>query len=582
MTSKLGTTSLPKTLMRYPTTEPGLKTHYIHYPRRLGGRCMCCKRPLEDAYATAGHRYHDFKREVNEVRYLRKCTNPACPLHGVPFNPTPSEVLPFKQFSLAVWKWVAQEAKLYNQNAEQICDRARRQFGLEISPNTIRNYIDEIDVLLGNQIDDKTRRLLQVQGIIVLALDGQKPDEGEKSLWIFVDLISNRVLKVASLESADSGTLHALVEEILARYQVKLVGLVSDKQNNLTKLHDDYYPAMPHQYCHFHFLQNTWNHVEVKDCGLHQQLSQGVKRLDLVKAPKQAKIEVAGRGQLPIRDVFKRVEKELRGLVKARNKKFKVLRGIASYEAVTAYSGKLDAALATSGGEGKGFDLLQATAASLRSLLEAARPVYADCKALAATFQEIRRWLGANNPSKGSLLAKGDRIFRGIWRGAREKGMARMDLRTFLPHKDTPRAAIEREMVRLYDSYRGGLFAYFDFPAPVKTNARIEQAIGVEKGRLRHRGSKACVGAQVRVRGEFELKQIYAGEDEVRDIIDHMGPRYSPADLKAGLQQLAARRGAETEGWRTDEERGGLEEVLKFLKESGNDKAVNPKGNKRD
>ncbi len=255
MTSKLGMISLPKTLMRYSTKEPGLKTHYIHYPRRLAGRCMCCKHPLEDAYATAGHRYRDFKREVNEARYLRKCTNPECPLHGMPFNPAPSEVLPFKQFSLAVWRWVAEESKLYNQNAEQICDRALRQFGLEISPNTIRNYIDEIDVLLSNQIDEKTRRLLLVQGVIVLALDGQKPDEGGKALWIFVDLISNRILKVASLDSADSGTLHALVEAILAQYQVKLVGLVSDKQNNLTKLHDDWYPNLPHQYCHFHVRQ---------------------------------------------------------------------------------------------------------------------------------------------------------------------------------------------------------------------------------------------------------------------------------------------------------------------------------------
>ncbi len=160
--------------------------------------------------------------------------------------------------------------------------------------------------------------------------------------------------------------------------------------------------------------------------------------------------------------------------------------------------------------------------------------------------------------------------------------MARGDMRTFLPNKDTPWAAIEREFVRLYDSNRDGLFAYFDFPAPVKTNSGMEQAIGVEKGSLRHRCSKASVGAQVRIRGEFELKQVYAGKEEVRGIIEHMGPKYSPADLKAGLQQLAARRGEETDDWRSDKEKCGLEETLKFLKETSKSDAFLTKNDNRD
>src|SRR4030042_3556653 len=198
--------------MRYSTHEPGLVTHYVYYPSELAGKCACCGKLMEEGYATAGHRYRDFAGEVNEIRRLLKCANPECQLHGVALNPTLGEVLPYKGFSLAVWKWIAEEAKLYNQNARQIHDRAQEQFGLSISENTIRNYVDEIDVLLGNEIDEKTRRLLLVQGVIVLALDGQKPDANGKALWIFVDLGSNRALKVAILESADSGTLHALVE----------------------------------------------------------------------------------------------------------------------------------------------------------------------------------------------------------------------------------------------------------------------------------------------------------------------------------------------------------------------------------
>ncbi|OLS12557.1 MAG: hypothetical protein RBG13Loki_3806 [Promethearchaeota archaeon CR_4] len=137
--------------------------------------------------------------------------------------------------------------------------------------------------------------------------------------------------------------------------------------------------------------------------------------------------------------------------------------------------------------------------------------------------------MGKDCPSKGTKLSSGNHLFQKLWQSVKGAGNAtkRADLRIFLPHKDTPLAKVEQEFVRLYDFYRPGLFAYFDFPTPVKTNSAMEQGIGQEKGRLRHRNSKANVSMQIRIRGEFELKQVYAGKDEVRAIIKRMGPLYS-------------------------------------------------------
>jgi hypothetical protein len=560
--------------MRYSTKEPGLTTKHLQYPAELNGMCLYCGSEVEEAYVTAGHRYTDFSGDVNEIRHLMRCTNPACELYNVPYNPTPSEVLPFKQYSLAVWKWIAGEYKLYNQNAGQIQSRAKEQFGLDISANTIRNYMDAIDVLVTNEIDLKTAHLLKIQGIILLALDGQKPEEGGKALWIFVDLVSNRVLKVAVLDSADSGTLHEIVEGILRHYHVKIVGMVSDKQNNLTKLHDDWYPDIPQQFCHFHFLQNLWNHVEVKDTGLHQQLSKGVKHLRVVSAPKQASVDVGGgRGKVPVREVFKGVEQDLRRIVKGHGKKFECLRGAEAFQALEAYAGRMDAALAGASQESNGMALLRSTAGDIRQLLEDTREAYADCQHLNQHFQAIRAWLGEECPSKGSKLSAGDGIFKQLWEEVRGHGGAkkRGDLRTFLPHKGTPRAKVEQEFVRLYDSYRDGLFAYYAFPAAIRANSPMEEAIGEEKGHLRQRAGKANVSAQIRTRGEFELKQVYAGRDEVKSIIRRMGPAYSPGDLKAGLQQLASRRATEAEGWHTINAQDDLPGVVAYLNKTRNE-----------
>ncbi len=72
-------------------------------------------------------------------------------------------------------------------------------------------------------------------------------------------------------------------------------------------------PRSPINFATF-FLQNLWNHAEVKDCGLHQQRANSDKHLYITSASKQAKVEVAGRGKLPVREVFKKVEGELRRL----------------------------------------------------------------------------------------------------------------------------------------------------------------------------------------------------------------------------------------------------------------------------
>jgi len=554
--------------MRYSPSEPGLQTKYIRHPADLEGNCFCCGHALEDAYVTAGHRYHDFAGDVNEIRYLMRCTNSACILYNRPYNSTPSEVLPFKQNSFAVWKWIAEEAILYNQNPEQIHNRILERFELNISKNTIRNYIDEIEVLVSHEIDEKTRKLLKIQGIIILALDGQKPEENGKALWLFVDLLSNRILKVVILESADSETLHKLVEDILNDFQVKLVGLVSDKQNNLTKLHDDWYSDVPHQYCHFHFLQNIWNHIEVKDTALRTILAKGIKKLYICSVSKQVTRNFEALGTQQVREVFKKIEQKLRRIVKGQTKKFEKLGGVNSYHDLMAYWEELERKLNTEQNKTKDHQILIKTANDIKQILQDTQNVYEDCITLQQVFEAIREWLGMENTNKGSILSAGDKLFESIWKSTLnpKNAAVRSDLRSFLPQKDKTKTEILRENVRLYDSYRDGLFRYLDFPVKIRTNSPMEQAIGQEKAKLRQRAGKANVGSQIRIRGEYELKKIYVGREELRMIVNRMGPNFSELDLKQGLIALANRRHEETEKIRGIGEEDGLDEVLCALK----------------
>ena len=566
---------------------------YITYPKGLNRKCIACGSPVLFLYPSGGHDYMDFQGKIKEIRKFYCCTNPDCELHSKPLNPSPLTVLPFKQFSLGIWKWIAQEAKIYKQKPALICERIYDQFNVKISESTIRKYINEIDAFLSNQIDKRTVQILKAQGKIVLALDGQKPDNKGSALWLFVDLISNRVLKIVILKSADHSTLHALVEGILKLYEVDLVGLVSDKQSSIVKMRDVFYPEIPHQYCHFHFLQNLWNHIAAKDGNLHNELTKAVNKLYILTTSKTSKIFFEGIGKASIREVFYEVEQSLRALVKAGTKKFEHLRGVEVYERLSRYVKEIDQVLAKEDTERKIVLLMKKTADSLRHALKEMAPRYKECIELNETFQSIRMSLGKELDSKMTNLKEPtalkeeklkilDECFKEIWEGVKgfEDLKEKSQLRTFLPQKDTPANSIKQEWVRLYDSYRRGLFAYYDFPILVKTNSPMETKFSQEKSIFISRVGKGKVGSQIRIRGEHVLKQLYAGKDEIKKIIHDMGSDYDRTQMIEALKALARRTKEETKLWKNRHHQSlGLKSVLAKGRKPPQNKSRNNRNN---
>ena len=547
---------------------------YITYPKELDRKCISCGSPVEFLYPSGGHGYTDFQGKIKEIRKFYCCTNPDCELHANPLNPTPLNVLPFKQFSLGIWKWIAQEAKLFKQKPAQICERIHEQFNVEISESTIRKYINEIDAYLSNQIDKRTIQMLKAQGRIILALDGQKPDKNRAALWLFVDLISNRVLKIVILEFADHSTLHALVEEILTFYEVELAGLVSDKQGSIVKMRDTFYPEIPHQYCHFHFLQNLWNHIEVKDGNLHKELSKAVNNLHILTVSKTSKISFEGIG-------------------KARTRNFEHLRGVEVYERLYRYVEEMDQVLAVEDPDRKIVKLMNKTANSLHHALKETENHYKACIELYKAFQSVRKSLGKELDSKTAEVKEAsvlkeeklkvlDEHFEEIWEKVKGFGgiMEKSKLRTFLPQKDTPADLIKQEWVCLYYSYRRGLCAYYDFPILAKTNSPMETKFSQEKSIFISRVGKEQIGSQIRIRGEHVLKQLYAGKQEIREIIKAMGIDYDRAQIIKELNALVCRTKEETKLWKNAiHETLGLKSVLAKGRKSSENKSRNKKNN---
>jgi len=550
----------------------GKRVDRVKYPWELDFRCPACNGRVQFCYSNPRHEYTDFDEDVEEYRYQYTCPNQTCKMHGVLFNPAPLNVLPRKQYSLAVWKWIAKEAKLYGQKPRQIVERLNDEFNVPISESTVRKYIYEIEVFIAGKIDANTMATIRAQGKILLSLDGQEPDGTGPALWLFVDVISNRVLRVIILETADHETLHQHVENMLADFGVKLVGMISDKQGSIVKMHDTYYPDIPHQYCHFHFLQNMWNHVELKDSHVHKELAKTINHLYITATSKEIHKKLENGESASIRKIFEGVEKDLRKLVKVTSKKFDRLRGIESFRKVEAYVLNMERECVKDDASRWVVKKMLDTVSRIRNQLDTLRPAMEECVDLNKRFQDVRALLGNPQMVKAEKIALLDALFDSFWAEASKNTdiSSKDDLRTFLPKISSTKDEILLEWVRLYESYRCGLFAYYDFPVNVRSIVEMEKNFGQEKMRLFTQCAKKNVGMQVRIRGPNILRELYAGKDEIKTILGEIEVDLDPEQLKAGLEEIASRTKAETEGWKSNIE--GIDAIKRALKFGKTDK----------
>ena len=517
----------------------------------MNKQCILCNSKVKFKYPGKKRWITDFDTKFSEIRYYYQCLNPKCYNFTHSFNPSPNYCLPNKHYSSSVWKWIAREAKVFHSKTSQIVSRISEDFNVTISEGTIRNVIDEVDVYLEHKIDENTRKIVQEQGHILLSMDGQKPEDGKDALWLFVDLISNRVLDIQILSSADHLTLHHCVDQILKKYQTSLVGLLSDKQGSIVKMHDTFYSNIPHQYCQFHFLQNIWNFIEVKDSAMQKALSKVIFQLPIISRSKEATINIPNVGVVNYRSHFSDIESDLRKLVKSRSKKFEKLRGITSYNRIHAYVKDIDELCAEKDESNRITKILCKTSEKLHHILEQQHNAYDGCKDLEQKFQRIRNAFNLTGISKNMHKDKVRDVFESIWDAIRKKARKLNDIRAFLPKTSATFIEVQEQWVRLHKSYERGLFSYYDFPVQERTNSKMEQHIGQQKGRLVARCGKANVSRQIRVRGGFELKYSYTSKKEIKNYIESLEGTYLVDEVKAGLKELEFRQQKESAEWQT-------------------------------
>lgn len=547
--------------MKYKTYSEGYKTVRVGYPKDLNLKCPLCEHDVKYEYANSGKIVHTLNGDINQVINLYTCTNKECEFHDNAFNPAPRFDYGARHYGADVFRLIADDFLIYDLKADQIYKRLIKKYELDISTDTVSRICDDILKLKSFKIDEKTVEIISVQGFILLGFDGQDPGGDAPALWNFMDLISNRVLATCKFESLDYKTLHRTIEEIREFYGVEIIGWVSDKQNVITKCHDTFYQDIPHQYCQYHFLRNTWNHLAALDSNIYIPLKKAIGGLYIHTASKNATVYFENVGEVSIREVFKNTDKDLRVMIKARNKVFKELRGVWLYEKLTEYVNKMDDMLKNLDPNFRFTKILNRTAATLREALNDVKCYYNDGFELNDDFQQIRQIFGETKTSKAEKVEQLGSRYDLILAKAknREPKLKTEDLKSFLPDKKRSTAEILGEWYRLWGSYRNGLFEYYSFLELFKTNMVLEQSFSKEKQAIFSRVAKGNISHMVATRGEDYLRIKHCTTEELEaDIVEQYSEeivRRLRAELRADIKEQTVKwctRSRDYEGLEVD------------------------------
>jgi hypothetical protein len=221
--------------------------------------CVSCDQRLWVAYH-AQRTLMTFRGLVHLRLVVRRCRNAQCDLYHLPYRAEEEGAwaLPHGEFGLDIITVIGQLRYGEHRSIPEIHQRLVQR-GVSIAQRTVTDLLDRYEELVALHLADEERVLerLKQQGQVILAIDGMQPDVGHEVLWVIRDCVSGEVLLARTLLSSTRGDLATLLSEVKEAVPVPIRGVISDGQQTIRQAVARCLPDVPHQLCHFHYLDEA-------------------------------------------------------------------------------------------------------------------------------------------------------------------------------------------------------------------------------------------------------------------------------------------------------------------------------------
>jgi len=225
----------------------------------LHEKCVSCQQRLWVAYH-AQRTLMTLGGLVRLTLVVRRCRNRACALYHLPYRPEEEGAwaLPHGEFGLDIITVIGQLRYGEHRSIPEIHQRLESR-GVTIAQRTVTDLLERYEELVALHLADEERikARLKQQGQVILAIDGMQPDVGHEVLSLIRDCLSGEVLLARTLLSSTRGDLASLLCEVKQAVGVPIRGVISDGQQTIRQAVAACLGDVPHQLCHFHYLDEA-------------------------------------------------------------------------------------------------------------------------------------------------------------------------------------------------------------------------------------------------------------------------------------------------------------------------------------
>ena len=265
---------------------------------------------------------------------------------------------------------------------------------------------------------------------------------------------------------------------IREKYNVPIIGWMSDYQDLIKKCHDEFYSDTPHVYFHYQFLTKVLSYLSALDTKIYTDLKTAITSQKIDCSDDSIKLDCGTHGVRSALKVFDDLNNHLMYLTKATTIKFKQLRGLEIYTQLQEYVSGVRNLFENFDNTHDFTNALFRTLDSLQNELDELKERYLLVDKIWRIFLEICSVLDSEKHSVDIQRQSLKKMFDDLWSLSRSLGCPHSSpekCKVRNASKNMPEWECVCQMVCVFLSYEPGLFTYTLFPKEIEVNNSLEE-----------------------------------------------------------------------------------------------------------
>ncbi len=223
--------------------------------------CPFCGQPLEDYFTNKPRLLITICYDIILRVVHKRCVNEKCVAAAANrrfYNPSLDlYMLPKKMYAMDVVLLIGYLIQQKNKTEQEVVNYLSEEHGIAITQPCVNKY-KRVALALGEAlIVGNAKRIkdgLDKLPFRVYSVDGLNSNRS-RTLFVIRDLISGTILGSALLDKHDAEAIRDFLEAVFLQFGAPDY-MVGDGERGLMAAMRKYYPDIPYEYCHRHFLNN--------------------------------------------------------------------------------------------------------------------------------------------------------------------------------------------------------------------------------------------------------------------------------------------------------------------------------------